>query len=165
MGRGGGWIPMVFHRVCYAGTDSYDACMAGYRPVDSAVIDSFLTWVNDLAGQGMTVRTVADVLGSGRVAPAVRVTAPAGMPATSATSTPDVTGTAASGSNVQVSWYAGRYSTGTPLAQRSAPVAADGSWSVVSPALANGAVTVQASQTVSGLTGTSVPVTFNVSGP
>ncbi len=112
----------------------------------------------------MTVRTVADVLGSGRVAPAVRVTAPADG-ATSATSTPDVTGTAASGSNVQVSWYAGRYSTGTPLAQRSAPVAADGSWSVVSPALANGAVAVQASQTVSGLTGTSVPVTFNVSGP
>jgi hypothetical protein len=138
--------------------------MAGYRPVDGAVIDSFLTWVNDLAGQGLTVRTVADVLGAGKVTPTARVTSPADG-STSATGTPDVSGTASRAATVQVSWWTGRYSTGTPLAQRTASVAPDGTWTVASPPLPNGAVTVQASGTTSGLTGTSLPVTFTVSGP
>jgi peptidoglycan/xylan/chitin deacetylase (PgdA/CDA1 family) len=163
MGRGGGWIPFVFHHVCYAGTDSYDACMAAYRPVDSAVIDAFLTWVGDLAGQNLTVRTVADVLGAGRVAPSVRVTSPTDGATT--TATPDAVGSGVPGSTVQVSWYAGRYSVGTPAAQGTAVVASDGSWTATSPVLPTGSVTVQAAETVNGVTGTSVPVTFSVRSP
>jgi hypothetical protein len=76
-----------------------------------------------------------------------------------------VSGTAAAGSAVQVSWWSGRYSSGTPLAQRTTTAAGDGTWTVTSPVLANGATTVQASQAVGGVTGTSVPVTFTVSSP
>jgi peptidoglycan/xylan/chitin deacetylase (PgdA/CDA1 family) len=59
--NGGGWLPMLFHRVCYAGTASYDACMASYRPVDAAVIDQFLTWVG--GHSGISVRTVSQTYG------------------------------------------------------------------------------------------------------
>ena len=29
--HGGGWLPMVFHQVCYPGADDYSTCMNGYR--------------------------------------------------------------------------------------------------------------------------------------
>ena len=58
--KGGGWLPMLFHRVCYAGTADYAACMASYRPVDAAVIDQFLTWAT--AQGSITFRTISEVL-------------------------------------------------------------------------------------------------------
>ena len=76
--HGGGWVPTVFHQVCYPGQGNYDACMAAYRPVDITVLDAFLAWCADNAGRGVSVRTVADVLGSGAQTPVVAVTSPAG---------------------------------------------------------------------------------------
>lgn len=165
IGHGGGWLPMVFHQVCYPGTDGYGPCMNGYRPVDSSVLDTFMGWLADQAGRGVAVRTVAEVLG-GANAPVVGVTAPASG-ARLTTGTPTLSGSsAADGGQVTVTLYSGQYSSVSPLATLTAAPAADGSWSVQPvTALANGTYTVQASQTRSGATGRSVPLTFSVAAP
>ncbi len=166
VGHGGGWLPMVFHQVCSPGTAGYDPCMAGYRPVDGGVLDTFMGWLGDQAGRGVSVRTVADVVGGGGTAPVVGVTAPAS--GTSVTSgQPTISGTAAgSGGTVTVTVYSGQYSSVAPLTTVTAAPDGTGAWSVQpSTALANGTYTVQASQTQAGLTGRSVPVTFTVAAP
>jgi hypothetical protein len=157
---------MVFHQVCYPGSSSYDTCMAGYRPVDSSVLDTFLGWLGDQSGRGVSVRTVADLLGGGATSPVVAVTSPAGG-ATASTATPTISGTAAgNGGTVTVTVYSGQYSTVTPLTTLTATPDGTGAWSVQpTTGLAPGTYTVQASQPRSGVTGRSVPVTFTVTAP
>jgi len=55
--NGGGWLPMLFHRVCYPDKASYADCMATYRPVDVTAVDQFLTWVGGQSG--ISVKTVS----------------------------------------------------------------------------------------------------------
>jgi peptidoglycan/xylan/chitin deacetylase (PgdA/CDA1 family) len=163
--HGGGWLPTVFHQVCYPGTPSYSACMAGYRPVDSTVLDGFMSWLADNAGRGISVRTQTDVVGGGAAVPQVAVSAPAGG-STVPSGQPTVSGSATGDGGVTVSVYAGRYSTVAPSQQLNASVAANGSWSVSVPtSLASGTYTVQATQARGGVVGRSVPVTFNVASP
>ena len=162
--HGGGWIPTVFHQICYPGQSSYDACMAAYRPVDVTVLDAFLTWCADNAARGISVRTVRDVLGSGATTPVVSVTSPAGN-GTVTTSTPTVSGTQTGSGSVSLSVWSGKYSSGTPLTTVQATPDANGTWSAQLASLANGSYTVQATQAGSGVTGRSVPTTFTVAAP
>ncbi len=162
--HGGGWVPTVFHQVCYPGQGNYDTCMAAYRPVDVTVLDAFLAWCQANAGRGVSVRTVADVLGSGATTPAVAVTSPAAG-GTAATATPAVSGTQTGSGTVSLSVWSGKYSSGTPLTTVQATPGGDGTWSVQLATLANGSYTVQASQPGSGVTGRSVPTTFTVAAP
>jgi hypothetical protein len=62
--HGGGWVPMLFHEVCYPGTSNYNTCMASYRPVDSTVLSSFLTWMRQTPPAGASVKTVRQVMGA-----------------------------------------------------------------------------------------------------
>ena len=73
---GGSWLPTLFHQICYAGTPSFDTCMAGYRPVSDTTIEAFLSWIESQADRNITVRTVADVMGGGSTAPRVSVATP-----------------------------------------------------------------------------------------
>jgi hypothetical protein len=101
-------------------------------------------------------------MGSGNTVPRVTVTTP-GSDA-SVGETPTFTGTAgASGGAVNLTLYAGKYPTGTPVTKTTAAVDASGAWtSKVNTALAEGTYTLTAQQTRSGLTGQSVPRTFRV---
>ncbi len=158
---GGSWLPTLFHQICYAGTPTYDSCMAGYRPIDDVTIDAFLGWLGSQTDRNITVKTVADVMGGGSTAPVVRVTAPAAG-SVSPSGQPVLSGTASGNGNVAVRLYQGDYSTGTPVATLSAPVTA-GAWSVEpGTALPDGSYTVQASQAAGNATGTSVPTRFTV---
>ena len=161
--HGGGWLPTVFHQVCYPGTTSYDTCMAGYRPVDSTVLDGFMQWLGDNASRGISVRTQADVIGGAAPAPVVTVQSPAGGTQVSS-GRPVVSGNSASnGGPVTIVVYNGTYTTGTLSALLTATPASDGSWSVQSSTvLADGVYTVQASQSRSGVVGRSLPSTFTV---
>ena len=160
-GHGGGWVPMLFHEICYPTESTFGTCMAGYRPVSAAVLEDFLTWLDGQAGNGVSVRSVTDVMNNGATPPRVVVTSPsAGSLVTSTPAT--LRGTAASGGgDVTARLYAGPYSTGAPLAVLNAPQTS-GAWSVQTDALPDGTYTVQASQQAGGLTGTSPPVRFTV---
>ncbi|GAA0930096.1 hypothetical protein GCM10009554_12910 [Kribbella koreensis] len=160
--RAGGWVPMLFHDICYAGSANFDACMAGYRPVSDTTLSQFMDWLTANASRGISVKTVADVMGGGQTIPNPIVTAPtAGQTVSPA---PTVSGSAqATGGNVTVSVYSGPYSTGTPVLTVNAGNNS-GAWTTTLPGpLANGTYTVQAQQTGNGLTGFSAPRTFVVS--
>ncbi|RYU15642.1 polysaccharide deacetylase family protein [Nocardioides iriomotensis] len=163
--HGGSWLPTLFHEICYAGQPGFSSCMDGYRPISDTTIDQFLTWLETLSGQNVSVKTITDVIGGGQTAPRVAVSGPAAG-ATVNAAQPVLSGTATGSSSVSVSVYDGPYSMGTPLATLTAPVT-NGSWSVqpASP-LPSGTYTVQVAQN-SGTVGTSVPRTFivNASGP
>jgi peptidoglycan/xylan/chitin deacetylase (PgdA/CDA1 family) len=70
---GGGWVPMLFHRVCHRGTAEYSTCMATYRPVDAAVIDQFLTWAGRQGG--ISTATITGML-NGQTTPLPQAPAP-----------------------------------------------------------------------------------------
>jgi peptidoglycan/xylan/chitin deacetylase (PgdA/CDA1 family) len=66
--HGGGWVPLVFHHVC-------DECDAA--SIDPETFDAFLDWLGEEAGNGVSVKTIHDVVGgedkplvAGPVAPA-----------------------------------------------------------------------------------------------
>jgi peptidoglycan/xylan/chitin deacetylase (PgdA/CDA1 family) len=60
--HGGGWLQMIFHDVCFAGS-SYSACMQAYRPVDSAALNQFLGWLKSTSvPAGTSVKTVRQVI-------------------------------------------------------------------------------------------------------
>ena len=159
--HGGQWLPTLFHQICYAGTAGYDSCMAGYRPIDDLTIDAFLGWIESQSDRNISVKTVADVMGGGSASPLVAVTGPANASKVQSGS-PELTGTADGNGNVSVRVYNGDYSTGTPVTTLTAQVA-NGRWTVQpGQALADGAYTVQASQTSGNATGTSLPVRFTV---
>jgi peptidoglycan/xylan/chitin deacetylase (PgdA/CDA1 family) len=81
---GGGWVPMLFHRVCYPGTTEYTACMGTYRPVSAAVIDQFLTWAGRQGG--ISTATVTGML-NGQTTPLPSEPAPTPTPVVKA---PDI---------------------------------------------------------------------------
>lgn len=166
--NGGGWLPMLFHAVCYQDNANYSTCMSGYRPVDAAVIDQFLTWVRGQSG--ISVKPMAEVFNGGvtppppadTTAPTVRITSPAGA-ATVTTSTVTISGTAGTDATddrtVTVQLFAGS----TPVQSKSASVGAAGTWSVVTDTLADGVYTVRAGQRdAAGNTGTSNVVSLTV---
>ena len=158
---GGGWLPTLYHQICYHDQPNYETCMSGYRPVDDLTIDAFLTWIDSQADRNISVKTIADVMGGGVTAPLVSVTGPA-ADATVAAGQPELTGTASGTRPVSVRVYQGQYSTGTVLTTLTASVS-NGSWSVQpGTALSDGTYTVQAAQPAGAATGTSVPVTFTV---
>jgi peptidoglycan/xylan/chitin deacetylase (PgdA/CDA1 family) len=161
IGHGGGWLPMLFHQICFPGSANYNTCMAGYRPIDNATLDAFLTWLDGQAGNGVSVETVADVMSGGAAVPHVSVTAPAAG-ATVTSGQPTISGTASVAGSVKVNLYQGAYSTGTPITTLTTS-AGGGTWSAKpDTALAAGTYTVQASETAGGVVGTSVPVSFTV---
>src|SRR5262245_32000303 len=43
--NGGGWLPIAFNRVCHQGDPDYSNCMGTFRPIDDAVLGSFLGWL------------------------------------------------------------------------------------------------------------------------
>jgi peptidoglycan/xylan/chitin deacetylase (PgdA/CDA1 family) len=139
--HGGGWVPMVFHEICYPGQANFGTCMNAYRPVDVTVLDAFLTWCADNAVRGVAVRTVADVLGSGATTPVVSVTSPA-QNGTVTSSTPTVSGTQTGPGSATLTVYAGKYVAGSPLTTVQATSGPDGAWSVQLGSLANGSYTV-----------------------
>jgi peptidoglycan/xylan/chitin deacetylase (PgdA/CDA1 family)/major membrane immunogen (membrane-anchored lipoprotein) len=160
--HGGGWLPLVFHEVCYQGTSDYSSCMQSYKPIDSQVLSDFLDYLSTSAPTGTSVKDVAEVLGGGQTVPVVSVSSPSPGQANVAGNAA-VSGSAASdGGSVSVAVYAGQYVTDTPLMTFNA-TNNSGAWSATpaSP-LADGTYTVQANQARSGLTGHSVPVTFTV---
>lgn len=150
--HGGGWVPMIFHTVCYPGSSDYSSCMAGYRPVDFTVLTGFMDWLATQANQGVTVADMAEVMGA---APLVKITSP--TDGGNGGNSPTVSGTgAAGGGDVTVKIYSGSYSTGTPTATMTA-TNNNGSWTAtLGSALPDGTYTVQATQG----NGTSTPVTF-----
>ncbi len=157
--HGGGWLPILFHRVCHPGTDTYDKCMNSYRPVDATVVKKFLSWAD--SQPGITFRTVSEVLNSGVLTPRVRVTRPV-TGATVKVGRPKLSGTAQGSGAVRVRIYRGAYSVGKPLRVLGTK-AVRGQWKAMpGKPLRNGTYTVQASQSSDGVTGTSVPVTIRV---
>jgi peptidoglycan/xylan/chitin deacetylase (PgdA/CDA1 family) len=170
--NGGGWIPMLFHQVCYRAKANYEACMGGSRPVDAAALDQFLTWAK--SHRGISILPMTQVLTGGipdlppadTTAPTVSITSPAGG-STSTTSTPTVSGTGGTApgdkGNVTVRVYQGSAPSGTPAQTRSAAIGSGGAWSTTLGQLADGTWTVRATQgDDAGNTGTSNAVTFTV---
>jgi peptidoglycan/xylan/chitin deacetylase (PgdA/CDA1 family) len=156
--HGGGWVPVLFHEVCYHGDASFASCMNGYRPVDDTTLNDFLGWLQANAPQGVSVKDVAQVMGT--PVPAVSVTNPtSGQTLSSSSITVSGSADPAAGA-VTVSVFSGRYATGTPLTTLTA-TNNNGAWSITAT-LADGSYTVQAAQTRAGLTGHSVPRTFMV---
>lgn len=159
--HGGGWVPMVFHEICSASNPSYQQCMQSYKAIDISTMAAFLDWLQ-AAPSDVSVKTVGDVMGAGKEFPLVTINSPTpGQTVTQAR--PTLSGSAdASGGDVTVSLYQGKYATGTRLATITA-TNNSGAWSVQPPdGLAGGTYTVQARQTLDGLVGLSPPVTFFV---
>jgi peptidoglycan/xylan/chitin deacetylase (PgdA/CDA1 family) len=61
--HGGGWVPVLFHELCDPRQRTYTPCMSSYRATDLSVFVGFLRWLRDEAPGGVTVRTVAQVVG------------------------------------------------------------------------------------------------------
>jgi peptidoglycan/xylan/chitin deacetylase (PgdA/CDA1 family) len=160
--RAGGWVPLLFHQICYAADADFNTCMAGYRPVSDTTLNDYMDWLTVNAGRGISVKTVADVMSGGQTIPNPTITAPTANQTVG--TGPTVSGTGqATGGNVTVSLYSGPYSTGTPVLTATA-TNTGGAWTTTLPGpLANGTYTVQAKQTGNGLTGFSAPRTFVVS--
>ncbi len=62
--HGGGWLPVAFNDVCSSADASYATCMNGNKPVDAGVLASFLDWLGTQSAEGVSVRTVRQVMGS-----------------------------------------------------------------------------------------------------
>lgn len=162
---GGGWLPILFHRVCYSSLPSYAECMGSFRPIDSSSLSAFAAWLAapEQAARGITTATMTEAFNNGRSVPTVRTTAPAD--GSVAPNPPTLSGTTSLPGNVRVKVFSGDYSTGTP-ALTIEGTAAGGTWSVDTPsALAPGRYTALASVSTGGATGTSVPVRFDVGTP
>ena len=62
--NGGGWLPIGFNQVCDQAAADYASCMSTPKPIDRAVLSSFLDWLGNGAPAGTTVATVRQVMGS-----------------------------------------------------------------------------------------------------
>jgi peptidoglycan/xylan/chitin deacetylase (PgdA/CDA1 family) len=65
--KGGGWLPITFHDVCDSHATNYRHCMASYGPIQSTVLDRFLTWLQATgkrngAPAGVVVRDVRQAI-------------------------------------------------------------------------------------------------------
>jgi peptidoglycan/xylan/chitin deacetylase (PgdA/CDA1 family) len=173
--NGGGWVPMLFHAVCFPGQATYATCMSGTRPVDVTVLDQFGSWLA-ADPRPITTKTVSDTLATGiptqppppvdTTAPTVTLSSPAAG-ATLRTATPTISGTGgrAPGDrpSVTVRVYAGGAASGPVVREMNAAVAANGSWSATPNALPDGTYTVRASQRDdAGNVGNSNAPTFTV---
>ena len=65
---GGGWVPIVMHRVC-------DGCDP--LSVSSGTLGAFIDWVKPRAAAGTVIRTMAEVMGADIASPSVAVSSPA----------------------------------------------------------------------------------------
>lgn len=167
----GGWVPMLFHRVCHPAAVDYATCRTTSGNVDVVELDAFLTWAK--TQPGITFNTVTGALGgstpppSDTTAPTVTIGAPANG-STVATGTPTISGTGGTAAtdekSVTVSVYSGASATGAPVRTMTAAVGTGGPWSTApATALPNGTYTARATQKdASNNTGTSNTVTFTV---
>jgi peptidoglycan/xylan/chitin deacetylase (PgdA/CDA1 family) len=173
--NGGGWVPMLFHAVCFPSDASYAACMSGTRPVDVDVLDQFGAWLA-ADPRPITAKTVSDTLATGiptqppppadTTAPTVTIGSPA-EGATLRTPTPAISGAGGRApgdeATVTVRMYAGGAASGQVVRELVATVGANGSWSATPAALPDGTYTVRASQRDdAGNVGNSGPRTFTV---
>ncbi len=62
--NGGGWLPFAFNHVCKQGESGYSSCMSTPQALDTQVLDDFLAWLKTQAAEGVSVRTVGDVMGA-----------------------------------------------------------------------------------------------------
>ena len=60
--HGGGWLQLLFHKVCFRNTTGYNSCMAGYRPVDNVALRNFVDWLRQSAPQGVRIKTVKEAM-------------------------------------------------------------------------------------------------------
>lgn len=60
--RGGGWVPIIFHRICSPNDPDFHTCMSGESPIESRNFIAFLDWLQRAAPDGTAVRTVRDVV-------------------------------------------------------------------------------------------------------
>jgi peptidoglycan/xylan/chitin deacetylase (PgdA/CDA1 family) len=172
----GGWVPMLFHRVCHPAAVDYATCRTTAGNVDVVELDAFLTWAK--THSGVSFKTVTGALGGGTppppppppadtTAPIVTIGAPANG-STVTTGTPTISGTggaaATDDKSVSVSLYSGSSATGATVRQLTAAIGAGGAWSTTpATALPNGTYTVRATQKdAADNTGTSNTVTFTV---
>jgi peptidoglycan/xylan/chitin deacetylase (PgdA/CDA1 family) len=159
--HGGGWLPMLFHEVCFGANENFANCMNGYRPVSDTTLDAFLGWLDTQQSNGVSTATMSQVMG-GNLLPEVIISEPA-EDEVAPTGQPTISGTAdAQGGNVTVELFSGSQPTGTPLMTLNA-VNSGGTWSTSpSTSLADGTYTVQAHQILNGKEGVSAPITFSV---
>jgi hypothetical protein len=165
----GGWVPMLFHRVCHPAAVDYATCRTTAGNVDVVELDAFLTWAK--THSGVSFNTVTGALGGSApppdtTAPAVTISAPANG-ATVTTATPQIRGTggtaATDDKTVSVRVYSGTSATGAGIQNLTASIGTNGAWSTTPAALADGTYTVRATQRdAAGNTGTSNTVTFTV---
>ena len=64
--QGGGLLPFAFNQVCDQADPTYSTCMGTSKPIDSAVLSSFLDWLQNGAPAGVSVKTIRDVMGARR---------------------------------------------------------------------------------------------------
>jgi peptidoglycan/xylan/chitin deacetylase (PgdA/CDA1 family) len=173
--NGGGWVPMLFHAVCFQSDSTYQSCMGGTRPIDAGVLDQFGAWLA-ADPRPITAKTVSDTLATGiptqppppvdTTAPTVTLSSPAAG-ATVKTATPTIRGTGGRApgdqASVTVRLYAGTTASGQVVREMNAPVGENGSWSTAPAALDGGTYTARASQRDSaGNVGNSNTRTFTV---
>jgi peptidoglycan/xylan/chitin deacetylase (PgdA/CDA1 family) len=60
--HGGGWLPIIFHRICARSDPGFDTCMSGESAMDSSVFSAFLDWLEYAAPEGTTTQTVQEVV-------------------------------------------------------------------------------------------------------
>jgi hypothetical protein len=64
--NGGGWVQVVFHRICASGAPDLATCMAGESPIEDTTFSAWLDWLQRGAPAGTTVRTVRQVVAPDR---------------------------------------------------------------------------------------------------
>lgn len=153
---GGGWLPMLFHWVC---AESDTVCMGRTRPVSREVLEAFLTWV-DGDTRDITVKPMSEVYNQGAAVPDVQISSPAAGAGVS--TTPTFNGSTSVDGQVTVDILNGPYGLGSPIGTI-VTSSSGGTWSATpSGPMANGTYSVRASVTAAGVTGTSLPVPFQV---
>jgi peptidoglycan/xylan/chitin deacetylase (PgdA/CDA1 family) len=63
--HGGGWVVLVFHKVCSQSASDYASCMASYKPIKDTTFNSFLDWLQNSAPPATNVKTVRQVMSGG----------------------------------------------------------------------------------------------------
>jgi peptidoglycan/xylan/chitin deacetylase (PgdA/CDA1 family) len=58
----GGWVQVIFHRVCVSSDRRFAECMSSDAPVEVSTFAAFLDWLKDASPDGTTVRTVQEVM-------------------------------------------------------------------------------------------------------
>jgi len=64
--HGGGWVQVIFHRICGSSDPGFADCMSSEAPIEESTFGAFLDWLKDAAPDGTTVRTVQEVMSGER---------------------------------------------------------------------------------------------------